>query len=113
MQREHRCEPRSGDHQAPAICGLDDKIRCRNGYLAALRRTSPPRAARSGALRRASFSCDLATVVPHLMRTRPDAVAMTRSTLIELTELTIDINEKTVRRGPDRIPLTPLEYRLF
>ena len=38
---------------------------------------------------------------------------MTRSTLIELTELTIDINEKTVRRGPDRIPLTPLEYRLF
>jgi two-component system, OmpR family, response regulator len=47
------------------------------------------------------------------MRTRPDAAAMTRSTLIELTDLTIDINEKTVRRGTDRIPLTPLEYRLF
>lgn len=38
---------------------------------------------------------------------------MTRSTLIELTDLTIDITEKTVRRGTDRIPLTPLEYRLF
>jgi DNA-binding response OmpR family regulator len=47
------------------------------------------------------------------MRTRPDAAAMTRSTLIELSDLTIDINEKTVRRGMDRIPLTPLEYRLF
>jgi DNA-binding response OmpR family regulator len=47
------------------------------------------------------------------MRTRPDAAVMTRSTLIELSDLTIDINEKTVRRGTDRIPLTPLEYRLF
>ena len=45
--------------------------------------------------------------VPHLMRTRPGAAVMTRSTLIELSELTIDINEKTVRRGTDRIPLTP------
>ncbi|HET9990762.1 MAG TPA: winged helix-turn-helix domain-containing protein [Kofleriaceae bacterium] len=33
--------------------------------------------------------------------------------MIELSDLTIDINEKTVRRGADRIPLTPLEYRLF
>ena len=38
---------------------------------------------------------------------------MTRSNLIELSELTIDIDQKIVRRGDDRIPLTPLEYRLF
>src|SRR3569833_529410 len=38
---------------------------------------------------------------------------MTRSTLIELSDLTIDVDEKCVRRGSDRIPLTPLEYRLF
>ena len=38
---------------------------------------------------------------------------MTRSTLIELSDVTIDIDQKIVRRGDDRIPLTPLEYRLF
>jgi len=47
------------------------------------------------------------------MRTRPVAAIMTRSTLIELSDVTIDIDQKIVRRGDDRIPLTPLEYRLF
>jgi DNA-binding response OmpR family regulator len=47
------------------------------------------------------------------MRTRPDAAVMTRPNVIELSDLTLDLNEKIVRRGPERIPLTPLEYRLF
>jgi len=47
------------------------------------------------------------------MRTRHLAAVITRSTLIELTDFTIDIDQKIVRRGDDRIPLTPLEYRLF
>jgi len=33
--------------------------------------------------------------------------------LIELSDVTIDIDQKIVRRGNDRILLTPLEYRLF